>query len=426
MASFLRKLVSQNKNRLQEGGYDLDLTYLTDQIICMGLPAVGPEALYRNPIDRVVRFLEEKHSGQYKVFNLCNERTYDISKFGDACASFPFDDHGAPPLMLVVAFCRSAKSWLLQSLENVVAVHCKAGKGRTGLMACCLVMHLGYQRTATDAIAFYNGRRTKDGRGLTVPSQRRYVHYYERVLAGASFEGVQRTLSSIRVCGVPDTPRFTRLLITIRQHGGTKDHAPVLVVLEIDPRLPLGAPHIARCRLPAATDLCISVADESNHELFKMWVHPAMEADEATFVLDHDKFKSDLDVSDKGLPDGFTMSLLFEQQQPAVEALPLPPPPLPTALTAQLSTSAGTQHSSPSEDAASAHSPDLVSEGARTAALTPPHSAVSPKGTLYEDNYTPSAHEAAAHPAAVLHPAPSAREQAIDSQSSSVVKSVRM
>ena len=54
-----------------------------------------------------------------------------------------------------------------------VVVHCKAGKGRTGVMACCLLMHLGYHKTAAESIAYYNHRRTKDGKGLTVPSQRR-------------------------------------------------------------------------------------------------------------------------------------------------------------------------------------------------------------------------------------------------------------
>ena len=325
MFQFARKLVSQNKNRLKEDGFDLDLTYLTDQIICMGLPAHGPEALYRNPIDSVVRFLEKHHGGKYKVFNLCNERTYDITKFGDACASFPFDDHGAPPLALVIAFCRSCKSWLLQSLENVVAVHCKAGKGRTGLMACCLVMHLGYQRTANDAIVFYNNRRTKEcvhapilaspraqrsrrlarchrdlsaaappesrrpcpvrsGRGLTVPSQRRYVHYYERVLREPTcFEGCSRTLSSVRVCGVP--PRHTRLLVTIHKHGAPKLEAPILVVVEIDPRLPLGAPHSARCQLTVSSDLRVDLADDTGHELCKLWMHPAMEPAEVRNAL---------------------------------------------------------------------------------------------------------------------------------------------
>ena len=53
-----RKLVSQNKKRYQAGGVDLDLTYLTDCIIAMGLPATGKEALYRNPMEKVVEFLE--------------------------------------------------------------------------------------------------------------------------------------------------------------------------------------------------------------------------------------------------------------------------------------------------------------------------------------------------------------------------------
>ncbi len=399
MFAAARRLVSQNKVRLKEDGFDLDLTYLTDQIICMGLPAEGPEALYRNPIDTVVRFLEKHHSGRYKVFNLCNERSYDISKFGAACASFPFDDHGAPPLALVVAFCHSAKGWLLLSLENVVAVHCKAGKGRTGLMACCLVMHLGYQRTAADAIAFYNGRRTKDGRGLTVPSQRRYVYYYERVLRGVSFEGVTRTLRAVRLRSLP--AKFTRLVVSIHQHGAAKPEAPSLVVVEIDPRLPLGAPHTARCQVPVSADLRISLADDAGHELCKLWMHPAMEPEEAIFVLDHDKFRSELDVSDKGaLPDGFTLAFLFDDAiagnaggaagerdgndgaGASGTGAAMPPPPLPSIPSGA----------------------EVLDE-----APTPPQAA-------YADNYE------GASPGAKGTPAPSARE----STSAGAVKSVRM
>ena len=94
-ARLARHLVSQNKKRFTQDGFDLDLVYLTDEIICMGLPAEGKEAMYRNPIDQLVRFFETRHAGHYKIFNLCNERSYDISKFGDACATFAFEDHGA-------------------------------------------------------------------------------------------------------------------------------------------------------------------------------------------------------------------------------------------------------------------------------------------------------------------------------------------
>ena len=113
---------------------------------------------------------------------------------------------------------------MLQGLNHVVAVHCKAGKGRTGLMACCLVMHLGYQRTAADAIAFYNGRRVKDGKGLTVPSQRRYVGYYERMLAGHVHDGpsvAPRVLTGLRLTGVPSAIAALRVTVHSNFSGGT-------------------------------------------------------------------------------------------------------------------------------------------------------------------------------------------------------------
>ena len=35
----------------------------------------------------------------------CSERTYDPISFHGSCATFPFDDHNAPPMELVGQFC---------------------------------------------------------------------------------------------------------------------------------------------------------------------------------------------------------------------------------------------------------------------------------------------------------------------------------
>ena len=57
----LKKMVSGDKNRFQEDGFDLDLTYVTDRIIAMGFPSEGAEAIYRNSMVDTTRMLETRH-----------------------------------------------------------------------------------------------------------------------------------------------------------------------------------------------------------------------------------------------------------------------------------------------------------------------------------------------------------------------------
>lgn len=67
---------------------------------------------------------------------------------------FPFADHTCPPLESVVDFCESAKAWLDTDEANVVSLHCKAGKGRAGIMAACLMVRMG--ETAEAALATFD------------------------------------------------------------------------------------------------------------------------------------------------------------------------------------------------------------------------------------------------------------------------------
>ena len=47
---WLRKIVSGKRNRFQEQGFDLDITYITDKVLAMSFPASGLECMYRNKI----------------------------------------------------------------------------------------------------------------------------------------------------------------------------------------------------------------------------------------------------------------------------------------------------------------------------------------------------------------------------------------
>ncbi|MED6144602.1 Phosphatidylinositol 3,4,5-trisphosphate 3-phosphatase and protein-tyrosine-phosphatase pten2a [Stylosanthes scabra] len=231
-----RHVVSQNKRRYQEGGFDLDMTYITENIIAMGFPAGDMssgffgyvEGFYRNHMEEVIKFFETHHKDKYKVYNLCSERLYDASLFEGKVASFPFDDHNCPPLQLVISFCHSAYSWLKLDIENVVVVHCKAGMARTGLMISSLLLFLKFFPTAEESMDYYNLKRCVDGKGLVLPSQIRYVKYFERVLTYFNGENPPARRCMLRGFRLHRCPYWIRPSITVSDHSGvlfsTKKH----------------------------------------------------------------------------------------------------------------------------------------------------------------------------------------------------------
>ncbi|KAG9067964.1 hypothetical protein KI688_011555 [Linnemannia hyalina] len=149
--NLLRHAVSKQKRRFidKEAGLDLDLAYITTSLIAMGYPSKSLEAFYRNPMSDVEKFLDSRHEGAYKVYNLYNISSPD--------PTFAQRDH-----------------------IQTNGFTDEAGKGRTGVMICSFLVHCG--ATAEEAIQLYGQKRTLDGCGVTIPSQLRYIRYYEQFL----------------------------------------------------------------------------------------------------------------------------------------------------------------------------------------------------------------------------------------------------
>eukprot|EP01134_Creolimax_fragrantissima_P007959 CFRG7959T1 len=185
MTNVMKRLVSKKKRRFKEDGFDLDLTYITPNIIAMGFPSQNVEGMYRNHKADIVRFLDSRHENSYRVYNLCSERSYDSRLFHNQVALYPFDDHNPPPLQLMTDFCVDAKQFLEEDTKNIIAVHCKAGKGRTGVMICCLLLCMGIQCSPKDALKFYGIKRTENGKGVTIPSQKRYIEYFHKIMVSS-------------------------------------------------------------------------------------------------------------------------------------------------------------------------------------------------------------------------------------------------
>ena len=233
----VRGLVSKKKIRYvdKQHGFNLDLSYIPSgvpfptlpidstyekdkkpqrtQLIAMGFPSEGTEGLYRNPIKEVRRFFDTFHKDKFKIYNLCSEKAYDVEKLFNPdeeettskarTARFGFDDHNPPPLHLMLPFCKDLEKWLTDDPENVASIHCKAGKGRTGTLICVYLVHTG-RYTADEALAEFGRARTENAKGVTIPSQQRYVHYYEQ-LKLRNYEVVERKyqITHIRFITVP-------------------------------------------------------------------------------------------------------------------------------------------------------------------------------------------------------------------------------
>ncbi|XP_051025806.1 phosphatidylinositol 3,4,5-trisphosphate 3-phosphatase TPTE2-like [Acomys russatus] len=181
-----RRLVSGNKRRYRKDGFDLDLTYVTERIIAMSFPSSGRQSFYRNPIKEVVRFLDTKHPNHYQVYNLCSERAYDPKHFHYRVRRIMIDDHNVPTLEEMLLFTKEVNDWMVQDPENVVAVHCKGGKGRTGTMICACLIAGQVVLNAKESLYFFGERRTDKSssskfQGIETPSQNRYVKYFEKL-----------------------------------------------------------------------------------------------------------------------------------------------------------------------------------------------------------------------------------------------------
>lgn len=141
-------------------------------------------SLYRNPIEKVASFLDFKHRDKYRLYNLCSERTYETKHFHGRVERIHIDDHNVPSMSDMRDFAASAKAWLTSDPDNVIVVHCKGGKGRTGTMICVWLVEAGIFTTAGKSLEYFGQRRTDTNvgnkfQGVETPSQSRYVGYFE-------------------------------------------------------------------------------------------------------------------------------------------------------------------------------------------------------------------------------------------------------
>ena len=165
----LRSLVSQNKQRFVdvEGEFDLDLSFISDDLIAMGVPveykpaSLSLQHLWRNPAWEVRRYFDQGlPNTHYRIYNLCPEMPYNPALFHDRVMSFDMQDHARPSMEHIFDALRDMEKFIGQNDANMIAVHCKAGKGRTGTLCCSWMLYNRTAQSASEALEIFREKRT--------------------------------------------------------------------------------------------------------------------------------------------------------------------------------------------------------------------------------------------------------------------------
>ena len=138
--------------RYTQNGFNLDLSYITDNLIAMSFPAEGLDSKLYNDISELSRFFRTVHTNReglgFLIFNVVSERTYSHEYFNGQVVHIPIGEDSTPTLEQLCHFVEHASEWLITP-ENVVAIHDIKGLSRSGVFAGAWLLFSGFTSAAS-------------------------------------------------------------------------------------------------------------------------------------------------------------------------------------------------------------------------------------------------------------------------------------
>uniref|UniRef100_A0A671YF38 Uncharacterized protein n=1 Tax=Sparus aurata TaxID=8175 RepID=A0A671YF38_SPAAU len=176
---------SQSVVQAMEESYEVDLVYITERMISVCFPAAAEERSYLANLKEVATMLRSKHGENYLVLNLSEQRA-ELSKLNHKVLEFGWPDHHAPALDKICSMCKAIDTWLNGDSRNVVVLHNKGNRGRTGVVVAAYMHYSNISASADQALDRFAMRRFYEDKALPVgqPSQKRYVQYFNGLLSG--------------------------------------------------------------------------------------------------------------------------------------------------------------------------------------------------------------------------------------------------
>ncbi|XP_047202234.1 tensin-2-like isoform X2 [Girardinichthys multiradiatus] len=180
-----RKSVEQVMEHVMEGHYDFDLTYITERIISVFFVPDLEEHRYRRNLQEVASMLKSKHQDNFLLLNL-SEKRHDITRLNPKVQDYGWPDLHAPPLDRICAICKAMEMWLTSDPHNVVVLHCKGNKGKTGVIVAAYMHYSKISAGADQALTTLAMRKFCEDKvsSSLQPSQSRYIYYFSGLLSG--------------------------------------------------------------------------------------------------------------------------------------------------------------------------------------------------------------------------------------------------
>lgn len=152
------------------------------------------------------------------------EKSYPGDGLNNQVLDFGWPDHMAPPMDRLCGCVQAMDGWNRSDPKNVVVVHCKGGKGRTGCVIAAYMLQSRVFDKPEQAMYHFAMKRfqSKDPSktGITGQGQRRYVRWFKDVIEGKrEVRDQPMFLEAVVMRGVPN----------FDGHGGCK---PLLRLFE--------------------------------------------------------------------------------------------------------------------------------------------------------------------------------------------------
>ncbi|XP_026205148.1 tensin-2-like isoform X2 [Anabas testudineus] len=179
------KSVEQVMEHVMERHYDFDLTYITERIISVFfLPNLEEQQYHRN-LQEVASMLKSKHQDKFLLLNL-SEKRHDVIRLNPKVQDYGWPDLHAPPLDRICAICKAMETWLTSDPNNVVVLHCKGNKGKTGVIVAAYMHYNKISAGADQALTTLAMRKFCEDKvsSSLQPSQNRYIYYFGGLLSG--------------------------------------------------------------------------------------------------------------------------------------------------------------------------------------------------------------------------------------------------